>query len=506
MANAESNQNKHIDTAFIGHPKPLFSLSMTEVWERFSYYGIRPLLVLFMAAAIFEGGLGIPRESASAIVGIFGGCVYLATLPGGWLADNYFGQKKAVLYGAVIMAFGHLFIALSIFTQIAFFLGLSLIVIGSGLFKTCASVMVGMLYRDSDSRRDSGFTIFYMGINIGAFIAPLLCGLAQKEVGWHLGFGVGGIGMLISLVIFYFKTLKDFDEFDKKVGFEHSIEAQKRHKLALPLIYGFVIIFLAIFGLVASGLLTINPVSLSKNMILIIAIASGIYFCYLYFLCALNSAEKKNLILLAILYLAAAFFWSAFEQQPTSFNLFALDFTDRVFFGYEIPAAWAQSLNPLFIITFAPLMSALWIYLARKGLELSSITKFTLGIIGAGVGFGIMIFASKAVLASGQSVSMWWIVASMWFLTMGELCLSPVGLSIMTKLALSVIRSQIMALWFISSALGNVIAGLIGGGVHADNIEALPDLFAQCAIVLFIVAGVMFGIKFVMGRLAKDKG
>ena len=310
---------------------------------------------------------------------------------------------------------------------------------------------------------------------------------------------------LISLVIFYFKTLKDFNEFDKKVGFEHSIEATKHNKLALPLIYGFVVIFLVLFGLVASGLLTINPVSLSKNMILIIAIASGIYFCYLYFLCGLSSAEKKNLILLAILYLAAAFFWSAFEQQPTSFNLFALDFTDRVFFGYEIPAAWAQSLNPLFIITFAPLMSALWIYLARKGLELSSITKFTLGIIGAGVGFGIMIFASKAVLATGQSVSMWWIVASMWFLTMGELCLSPVGLSIMTKLAPSVIRSQIMALWFISSALGNVIAGLIGGGVHADNIEALPDLFAQCAIVLFGVAGVMFVIKIFVGKSLKQR-
>ena len=499
----KSNQ-KHIDTAFIGHPKPLFSLSMTEVWERFSFYGIRPLLVLFMAAAIFEGGLGIPRESASAIVGIFGGCVYLFTLPGGWLADNYFGQKKAVLYGAVIMAFGHLSIALSYFTQIAFFFGLSLIVIGSGLFKTCASVMVGMLYKDSDSRRDSGFTIFYMGINLGAFVAPLLCGLAQKEVGWHLGFGVGGIGMLISLVIFYFKTLKDFNEFDKKVGFEHSIEAARKHRLALPLICGFVIIFVAIFGLVAGGVVAINPISLSKNMILIITIASGVYFCYLYFLCGLNAVEKKNLILLAILYLAAAFFWSAFEQQPTSFNLFAHDFTDRVFFGYEVPAAWAQSLNPLFIITFAPLMSALWIFLAKKGYELSSITKFTLGIIGAGVGFGIMIFASKAVISSGQSVSMWWIVGSMWFLTMGELCLSPVGLSIMTKLAPGVIRSQIMALWFISSALGNVIAGLIGGGVHADNINALPDLFAQCAYVLFGVAAVMVGIRFFVKKVARE--
>ncbi|MGX2983715.1 peptide MFS transporter [Helicobacter sp. 23-1045] len=503
-AKNDSATNNPLDSAFIGHPKPLFSLSMTEVWERFSFYGIRPLLVLFMAAAIMDGGLGIARESASAIVGIYGGCVYLATLPGGWLADNFFGQKRAVLVGAVIMALGHLFIALSYFTQIAFFLGLCFIAIGSGLFKTCASVMVGMLYKDGDARRDSGFTIFYMGINLGAFVAPLLCGLAQKEIGWHLGFGVGGIGMLISLVIFYFKTLKDFSEFDKKVGFEHSIEAPPiRHRFALPFIFGFIVIFAGVFLLVASGILEINPISLSKNMILIIAVASGLYFFYLYFLCNLNKAEKKNLILLAILYLASAFFWSAFEQQPTSFNLFAHDFTNRVIFGYEVPAAWSQSLNPLFIIAFAPLMSMLWVFLARRGCELSSITKFALGIICAGLGFAIMIFASKAVIASGQSVSMWWIVISMWFLTMGELCLSPVGLSIMTKLAPNVIRSSVMALWFISSALGNVIAGLIGGGVHSDNIHALPDLFAQCAWVLFIVAGVMFGIKIFVKRLTK---
>lgn len=501
-----TKNNKDLDKAFIGHPKPLFSLSMTEVWERFSFYGIRPLLVLFMAAAIFDGGLGIPKDSAAAIVGIFGGCLYLATLPGGWLADNLLGQKRAVLYGAIIIALGHLSIALSIFTQIAFFLGLSLIVIGTGLFKTCSSVMVGMLYREGDSRRDSGFTIFYMGINIGAFVAPLVCGAVQKEFGWHLGFGIGGLGMLLSVLIFYLKTLKDFREFEGAVGLAHSIDAPlNRNPFALPLVAIFAVIFIALFALLSLGIIALDPIALSKKMIVIIVIATALYFCYLYFFCALNGEEKRNLIMLVILYLAASFFWSAFEQQPTSFNLFALDFTDRVFFGYEVPAAWAQSLNPLFIITFAPLMSALWIYLARKGYELSSITKFTLGIIGAGVGFAIMIFASKAVLATGQSVSMWWIVASMWFLTMGELCLSPVGLSIMTKLAPGIIRSQIMALWFISSALGNVIAGLIGGGVHADNINALPDLFGQCAMVLFIVAGVMFGIKFVIARLAKDK-
>lgn len=495
-----------IDSAFIGHPKPLFSLSMTEVWERFSFYGIRPLLVLFMAAAIMDGGLGIARENAAAIVGIFGGCLYLATLPGGWLADNLLGQKRAVLYGAIIIAFGHLSIALSIFTQIAFFLGLSLIVIGTGLFKTCSSVMVGMLYKDGDSRRDSGFTIFYMGINIGAFIAPLVCGAVQKEFGWHLGFGIGGLGMLLSVLIFYLKTLKDFREFEGAVGLSHSIDAPlKRNPFAIPLVAVFLVAFVAIFALLSLGIITLNPIALSKKMIAIIVIATALYFCYLYFFCALKREEKSNLIMLVILYLAAAFFWSAFEQKPTSFNLFAQDFTERVFFGYEIPAAWSQSLNPLFIIAFAPIMSALWIFLARENREISSLSKFTLGIIGAGVGFTIMIFAAKAALATGDKVSLLWLVSSIWFLTMGELCLSPVGLSIMTKLAPAIIRNQIMGLWFVSSALGNFIAGLIGGGVRADNITELPNLFMQCAFVLFGVAIALFVIKIFVGESLKQR-
>ncbi|MDE5602336.1 MAG: oligopeptide:H+ symporter, partial [Helicobacter sp.] len=209
-----------IDSAFIGHPKPLLNLALTEMWERFSFYGIRSLLILFMIATINEGGLGLDRPTASAIVGIFAGSLYLATLPGGYLADNWLGQKNATLIGALLIALGHLSIALSIFSPFMFFLGLIFIVLGTGLFKTCSSVMVGLLYKQKDKRRDSGFTIFYMGINLGAFIAPIVCGLVAKEYGWHLGLGVGGVGMLISLVIFYFKTIPDFKEFEEKVGID----------------------------------------------------------------------------------------------------------------------------------------------------------------------------------------------------------------------------------------------------------------------------------------------
>lgn len=487
-----------INTSFLGHPKPLFSLSMTELWERFSFYGIRPLLVLFMAATLFEGGLGIDRSEAAAIVGIFGGCLYLAALPGGWLADNLFGQKKAVFYGAVIIAFGHLFIALSFFWHASFFLGLAFIVAGIGLFKTCSSVMVGMLYTKEDARRDSGFIIFYMGINIGAFIAPLICGAVQHNFGYHLGFGIGGLGMLVALVIFYFKTIPDFYEFQNYtlISTEWDKTTGTNSRLAKGFIIAIVSIFVLLFTLCVSGFLNINSVSLSKNMIFIILVCTLVYFAYLFIFLKFDEHEKKNLIVLIVLFVAAVFFWGAFEQQPTSFNLFAQDFTDRIIFGYEIPATWSQALNPLFIIIFSPLMSTFWIFLARKGFELSSITKFAIGVIGTGLGFGVMIFAAKLVLASGgQSVSMLWLVISIWFLTMGELCLSPVGLSIMSKIAPKIIQNQIMGLWFVTSALGNIVAGLIGGGVRADEIENLPTLFFQCTLALFIIALVLFIVK-----------
>ncbi|RAX56805.1 MFS transporter [Helicobacter monodelphidis] len=495
------SKNTDINTSFMGHPKPLFSLSMTEVWERFSFYGIRPLLVLFMAAAVSSGGLGMSKEDSAAIVGIFGGFLYLATLPGGWLADNWLGQKKAVFIGAIIIAFGHLSIGLSMFSEIMFFLGLALIVIGTGLFKTCSSVMVGMLYKQDDARRDSGFTIFYMGINIGAFIAPLITGIVQKEYGWHLGFGIGGLGMLLCLAIFYFKTIKDFEEFRDKVGLEQDYDKPMvENKNVLKVIMCSVIAILAfiVFIVVLGhyGVIDLSPASLAKKMVFVIAICTTIYFLYLYFFSHLNRDEKKNLIVFVILFFAAAFFWSTFEQKPTSFNLFAQDFTDRVIFGWEIPVVWFSSLNPLFIIIFAPIISMIWILLLKKNIELSSMSKFGLGVFGAGVGFGIMFLASKVVLASdGGLVSPLYLIIALLCLTLGELCLSPVGLSIMTKIAPNVIKNQVMGLWFVASSLGNIIAGLIGGGVSADNIEHLPNLFGQCMWALFGTAIVLFFLR-----------
>ncbi|CBG39872.1 peptide MFS transporter [Helicobacter mustelae] len=493
------------DRYFLGQPKPLFSLSWVELWERFSFYGIRPLLILFMIATIQNGGLAFDRADAAAIVGIFAGFIYLVALPGGWLADCWLGQKNAILFGALIMSLGHLFIGLSVFWHFMFFLGLVFIVLGSGLFKTCASVMVGMLYKDGDARRDSGFIIFYMGINLGAFVAPLLCGLVQKQYGWHWGFGIGGLGMLISLIIFYFKAIPDFNDFDRKFGLDKSWSSPNTKVKNIGLYVGIALALLFAFIFACGvGWVKINPVWVAKNMVFLISACAILYFIYLYFFNThIQKHEKKNLIVFVVCFVAAVFFWSNLEQSPTSFNLFAADFTNRMVFGWEIPITWFQSLNPLFIIIFAPIISMIWIFLANKGWEIHSLSKFTLGMIGAGIGFGVMFFAARLVISAGM-VSPWWLVVGIWFMTMGELCLSPVGLSIMTQIAPKAIKGQVMGLWFVASSLGNVVAGLIGGGVKVDKIEALPDLFAQCAYMLFGIALLLFLIKGPIIRMLKN--
>lgn len=508
-----------LDTKFLGHPKPLFSLSMTELWERFSFYGIRPLLVLFMTAAITSGGFGLSRESAAAIAGIFGGSLYLAALPGGWIADNFLGQRKAVVIGSLIIASGHLSIALSYFAPPFFFLGLTLIVIGTGLFKTCASVLVGTLYERGDSRRDSGFTIFYMGINLGGLCAPLVTGFLQVNYGWHYGFGAGGIGMLIAIAIFQLFTIPNFREFQEQVGIDAIWDrpTHENKKAKWIVLAGALVVFGAIV-LCLGGFIELNPVAIASKMIIVILGSAGVYFIYLFFFSSLDSDEKKNLMVFVVLFLSAALFWSVFEQQYTTFNFFADSLTNRHAFGFEIPAVWFQSVNAFFIIILAPVMSYLWIFLARRKCELTSISKFALGLVGAGLGFVVMAWAASSVIAAngdalsameaikegrGVLASPWWLVVSLLLLSLGELCLSPVGLSIMTKLAPKLIKSQVMGLWFLAGSLGNVIAGLIGGEAHGGHLATLPDLFYKCVWILFIVAAVLFVLRPFINKLTK---
>ncbi|STU60601.1 di-/tripeptide transporter [Klebsiella pneumoniae subsp. pneumoniae] len=318
------------------------------MWERFSFYGIRPLLILFMAATVYDGGMGLARENASAIVGIFAGSMYLAALPGGWLADNWLGQQRAVWYGSILIALGHLSIALSAWLgNDLFFIGLMFIVLGSGLFKTCISVMVGTLYKKGDARRDGGFSLFYMGINIGSFIAPLISGWLIKSHGWHWGFGIGGIGMLVALIIFRVFAVPSMKRYDAEVGLDstwNSPVAKKNGVGAwlLALALGVAVLV----TLISLGTIVINPVAVASVLVYVIAASVALYFIWLFVFAGLNRKERARLLVCFILLVSAAFFWSAFEQKPTSFNLFANDYTNRMIGDFEIPRSGSSRLTP----------------------------------------------------------------------------------------------------------------------------------------------------------------
>ena len=477
------------DRRFFGHPRGLSTLFFTEMWERFSFYGIRPLLVLFMTAALADGGFGFDRQTASAIVGIYAGSVYLASLPGGWIADRWLGLRRAIYYGAVLITLGHLAIALSsVFSKPAFFAGLVLIVMGTGLLKPNVSAIVGDLYPAADARRDAGFSIFYMGINVGALAAPIITGALGERVGWHYGFGAAGVGMLIGLITY---RMRANDTLGPLGVLPSGTPEQQRT------VKNVTMVLLALIALVMlltmTGSLTINAVSVGNRMRDVMVGTAVAYFGYLFLFAGLDANEKKRIAVILVLAIFATIFWSAFEQAPTSLNLFARDFTDRHLFGWEMPVAWLQSVNSFFVITLAPVFAALWVTLARHGREFSSLAKFSVGLFFAGLGFYLMVIAANAVIAGGEGtrVSMWWLTGSYFLQTLGELSLSPVGLSSMTKLSPRRFVGQMMGVWFLATALGNLIAGLVGGHVDPNNLSEMPQLFQRTAMSLFIATAVL---------------
>lgn len=477
------------DRSFFGHPGGLSTLFFTEMWERFSYYGIRPLLVLFMAAAMLDGGFGYDRETASAIVGIYAASVYLASLPGGWIADRWLGLQRSIFWGGVLITAGHLAIGLSaVFAQSAFFVGLILIVAGTGLLKPNISAIVGELYPDGGARRDAGFSLFYMGINLGAFIAPLITGYLGERVGWHYGFGAAGVGMAIGLITFRIRAGRTLGN----IGGQSLASPDEQRRVKRIVLGACAVIgALVIAGL--SGAFTLNAPAIAARMRDIMLTMAVAYFLYLFFLAGLTVDDKKRVAVIVILFIFATIFWSAFEQAPTSLNLFAQDFTDRNLFGWEVPILWLQSVNSLFVILFAPVFAWVWTSLGNKGLNPSSPAKFTFGLVFAGLGFLIMVSAANQVIASGGllKVSMMWLTVSYLLQTLGELALSPVGLSSMTKLAPKKFGGQMMGVWFMAAALGNLIAGIVGGHVNPEQLDQMPVLFQRTATSLFIAAAIL---------------
>jgi POT family proton-dependent oligopeptide transporter len=478
------------------------------MWERFSYYGLRPLLVLFMSAALAQGGFGFDRGEASAIVGIYAASVYLASLPGGWVADRLLGLRRAILYGAVCISAGHISIGLSAFAggKLAFFLGLVLIVCGTGLLKPNISAIVGDLYPEGGARRDAGFSIFYMGINLGSFLGQLVTGFLGETVGWHWGFGAAGVGMLIGLVVFATRARGTLGEIGMHPTRHPDAAVQRRKENQVKLAVGVGLgLILLVFLMAAAGVFVPNAQEIGKYMTYVLLGVAVLFFGSVFVAGGLDGDEKKRVLVIAVLFVFATIFWAAFEQAPTSLNLFARDFTERHVFGWEVPATWFQSVNSAFIILLAPVFAGLWTKLGSRGIDISSPAKFALGLAMAGVGFLLMYFAANIVVGGGGAakVAAWWLVGSYFFQTIGELCLSPVGLSSMTKLSPRRYVGQMMGIWFLATSIGNLVAGLVGGNVDPEKLEQMPQLFSATTISLVVSAAVLGLLAIPIRRMLK---
>jgi POT family proton-dependent oligopeptide transporter len=464
-----------------GHPRGLITLFFTEMWERLSYYGMRALLVLFMTDQVMNSGMGMTDRTATAIYGIYTAAVYLVALPGGWIADRLMGAQRAVFIGGVIIMSGHFVLAIP--SVYAFFLGLLLVVLGTGLLKPNVSAIVGELYPPGDPRRDGGFTIFYMGINVGALLGPLVCGtLGQSpNFGWHYGFAAAGVGMMFGVIQFWATRgyLGQAGLHPASSG-DAVRDAEKRRK-------GWIGVWISMAAVVVvvalgfSGKLTFDPVRIAQQTTALIVVMAIAYFAYLLLFAGLDTAEKKRVVVIIALFFGAAMFWSGFEQAGSSLNIFADRYTILDVASFAIPSTWFQSLNPAFIIIFAPVYAWMWVALARRSLNPSIPMKFGLGLVTLALGFLIMAGASK-IVAAGHQAFPTWLFFTYLFHTLGELALSPVGLSATTKLAPKRFVGQMMGIWFLGAALGNVVAGLIAGEFDAENINAMPAQYLQIVL------------------------
>ncbi len=442
------------DRSFFGHPRGLATLFFTEMWERFSYYGMRALLILFMTAPVERGGLGFGVAKAGAIYGLYTAMVFLLALPGGWMADRITGQRRAVLYGGIVIAAGQF--CLMAPSETVFYVGLALLMLGTGLLKPNVSTIVGQIYAPGDQRRDAGFSIFYMGINLGALISPILCGWVGERISWRLGFGLAGVGMTAGLIQYALggKYLGAAGLYPAAVENPAEDRREKR-RVALGGAVALAVL-VAAGALGAAGVVDLTAERISNALGAVLVIISVAVFSWLIFGRGWTAEERKRSGATLVLFLASALFWSMFEQAGSSLSLFAERNTNRNVLGFEFPASWFQFVQPAFVVLLAPVFAWLWVRLRRR--EPSSPAKFSLGLLFGGLGFVVM--ASAASRASGGVlVSLWWLNATYLLHTIGELCLSPVGLSAMTKLAPVRVAGFMMGMWFVSISVGDYFAG-----------------------------------------------
>jgi POT family proton-dependent oligopeptide transporter len=475
-----------LSSTFFGHPRGLATLFFTEMWERFTYYGMRAVLVLFLVAAVATGGLGIDDKTATAIYGLYTAGTYLAALPGGWIADRLIGAQRAVLIGGVAITLGNALLAMSTSPK-GFFIGLMVIVLGVGMLKPNASAIVADLYPEGGARLDSGFTVFYMGINVGGFLGPLITGAAQLYFGLRAGFAAAAFFMAVGVVQFYFTRrylgTAGLHITPNSASGGSTGNTQTRQWLYLWVAVGVAALLVAAMSF---GWIPVNALDLAQTASYVIAGMAILYFLYYFIAAGLTREERRRGIVLVVLFLGSVLFWSGYEQAGSSLNLFAERYTDRSveWMHFVIPAGWFQSLNSAYIILFAPFFAWLWIALARRNLNPSAPAKFAIGVMLMGSGFLIMA-AAASIVASGSKVLPYWLIMTYLLHTFGELCLSPVGLSYYTKLTPKRFVGQMMGMWFLSLSLGNLVAGLIAGEFDANNVAAMPGQYMH--IVYFSV-------------------
>ena len=479
------NSTDSSNDAFFGHPKGLKTLFFTEMWERMSYYGMRALLVLFMTLSLQEGGLGITVAMATAIYGLYTGFVYLAGLPGGWIADRLIGGQNAIWYGGIIIMFGH--ISLAIPGDVTFYFGLILVVLGTGLLKPNITAAVGQLYKGNDPRMESGYALYYMGINLGSIGGYLICGWLYDadSFGPHWAVGAAAVGMAIGLLQFKL-TRAALGE----VGLTPIAPLSEKGRKTAWTVIGLIVLTIVLVAVLAlAGTITLDPVPLAQASAVIFTLLFIGFFGKVFFFGKLNALEKKSMLALLLVCVASACFWSGFEQAGSSLNLFAQQIVDRQLGSFEIPTAWFQFVNPFFIIILSPFFAALWINLGKRMTTPGFGLKTGAGILIMASGFIVMYFAAQ-LAAAELRVAPYWLVATYFLHTVGELCLSPIALAAVSRLSPKRFAGQMMGVFVLTYSIGNIIAGLLAGGFDPENVQELPALFmnvAQISLVFGVV-------------------
>jgi POT family proton-dependent oligopeptide transporter len=460
------------------NPYSLTTLFFTEMWERFSYYGMRALLVLYLV-----NSLGFSDADALHIYAIYTGLVYLTPIIGGYLADRYLGTQKAIFIGGLTMMLGHFLMA---FPDLLF-LAMGLLIIGNGYFKPNISVLLGRLYKDNDVRRDSGFSIFYIGINLGAFLAPLIVGYVGETINWHYGFAIAGLGMLAGLIQFYLGQNKiiqeDFSKKTKRLNYSDWGLIGFLSLINIPII----LLIFKINGFINDNFYELLTLLFTLAIILFLKKKNKINFI---------KEDIKKIFYIGILSLFVIFFWVGFEQAGGSLTLYASNSVDRNFFGFIVPASFFQSINPLIIILLGPLIANFWLRIDRSDHKINTSQKMGIGLILLSAGFFLIMYVNNS---NASYISLWWLVGVYFLHTLGELCLSPIGLSMVSKVSPKKIASLMMGFWFLSAAIANYSAGKLPTILKSNNI----DLFTFLTIMSLVAGIVLISIAPLMEKLVR---